>query len=227
MSLKSKVFAAAATLTLVGAVGATGALSAHAATPSCGGGCIDLYSRMFGSHHHPNFVFSAKGGSTNTGTPIILWRTSNFDSSEDFTVSNQGTVHDFFLAGLVSAALNLHYHALHAFEFEFSPFGNASGECVGVPTTARNSTKVSLQPCGESARTVWVVDSFSAIKGFYVPLINGSDTNFSHPFVLNYPLSGFPTDNPRPVLQTWNLLKFSNGTTVDNEMFSANFGVLP
>jgi hypothetical protein len=228
MSLKTKVFAAAATLTLVGAAAATtGALSANAATPSCGGGCIDLYSRLFGSHAHPNFVFDAKGGSASTGTPIILWRTSNSDSGEDFTVSNQGTVNDFFQAGLVSAALNLHYHALHAFEFEYSPFGNDTGQCIGVGSTAGNGTKVTLQPCGVSARTVWVVDSFSAIKGFYVPLINGSDTNFSHPFVLNYPSSGYPTDNPRPVLQTWNLLKFSNGTTVDNEMFSANFGVLP
>jgi len=226
MSFKSKFFAAAGTLALVGATAATGAMTANAATPPCGHTCIDLYSRLFGSHAHPQFVFSAKGGSQNTGTPIILWRASNSDRSEDFTVSFQGKVKDFFAAGLVSAALNLHYHNLEAFEFEYSPFGADTGMCIGVPTTAHNGTKVSLQPCGESSRTVWVVDSFSAIKGFYVPLINGSDTNFSHPFVLNYPSGGFPTDNPRPQLQTWNLLKFSNGTTVDNEMFSANFGVL-
>jgi hypothetical protein len=227
MSFKSRVFAAAATLTLVGAVGATGAMTAQAATPPCGHSCIDVFSRLFGTHKHPAFVFDVKGGNASTGAPIILWRTSNSDSAEDFTVAAQGTVHSFFLAGLVSSALDLHYHNLQAFEFEFAPFGNQSGQCMGVGSTAHNGSKVSLQACGVSSKTIWVVDSFSAIKGFYVPLINGSDTNFSHPFVLDYPANGYPTDQPRPQLQTWTLLKFSNHTTHDNQMFSANFGVLP
>ena len=65
-------------------------------------------------------------------------------------------------------------------------------------------------------------------QGFFVPLINGSDTNFSHPYVLNYPGNGaFPTDNPRPQLTTWTLSKYSNGTVFDNQMRGANFGVLP
>ena len=33
-----------------------------------------------------------------------------------------------------------------------------------------------------------------------MPLINGSDTNFSHPFVLTYPQCGYPTDKPRAEL---------------------------
>ena len=56
MGLKSKVFAAAATLTLVGGVSTVGMLSAAAATPPCGGGCVDIFSREFGTHHTPNFV---------------------------------------------------------------------------------------------------------------------------------------------------------------------------
>ena len=39
----------------------------------------------------------------------------------------------------------------------------------------------------------------------YIPLINGSDTNFSHPFVLTYPTNGYPTDMPRPQLTVTNL----------------------
>jgi hypothetical protein len=226
MSFKSRVIAAAATLTLVGAVGATGAMTANAATPPCGGGCIDLYSRLFGTHGHPHFVFDAKGGSASTGTPIILWRTSNSDQGEDFSVAQEGTVHDFYLAGLVTAALNLHYANRHAYEIEYTPFGAGTGECIGVPSTAKNGTKVSLQACGVSSKTIWV-DLGGAIKGFYVPLVNGSDVNFSHPYVLDYPANSYPTDNPRPQLQTWNLLKFANGTVHDNQLFSANFGVLP
>jgi hypothetical protein len=45
--------------------------------------------------------------------------------------------------------------------------------------------------------------------------------------VLDYPANSYPTDSPRPQLQTWNLLKFANGTVHDNQLFSANFGVLP
>ena len=40
-------------------------------------------------------------------------------------------------------------------------------------------------------------------------MINGSDTNFSHPFVLTYPSNGYPTDIPRPQLMSSNLTGFS------------------
>jgi hypothetical protein len=227
MSIKSRVLAAAATLTLVGGLGAAGALTANAATPSCGHNCIDIFSREFGTHHHPNFVLDVFRGTAKAGTPIILYRTSNSDAAEDFTISFQGTVQDFFNAGLVSAALNLHYSHDWAYEIEYSPNGVNSGLCMGVGSTAANLTPVSLQPCGASAKTVWVVDSAQTIRGFYVPLINGSDTNFSHPFVLHYPGNGFPTDIPRPQLNTYTLQTYSNGTVFDNEMWGANFGVLP
>jgi hypothetical protein len=71
-----------------------------------------------------------------------------------------------------------------------------------------------------------VVDSQDSIGHGYVPLINGSDTNFSHPYVLHYPGNGHPTDTPRPQLNTWTLQKYSNHTVFDNELWGANFGVL-
>jgi hypothetical protein len=228
MSLKSTIIAGGTALTLFGAVSATGAIAASAATPPCGFSCIDVFSRVFGSHFQPNFVLEAKNQSQNVGTPIILGRASNADQGEDFTVAAQGTVASFHAAGLVTAAFNLHYHALQTWEFEYSPFGADSGLCVGVATTASYGTKVSLQPCGVSSKTLWVVDVFKkSLFGFYVPLINGSDTNFSHPFVLDYPSNGQPTDSPRPQLQTWALRGFSTGTTPDNQMWSANIGILP
>ena len=94
MSVKSKILAAAATLTLVGGFGAAGALSANAATPSCGHTCIDIFSREFGTHHHPNFVLDVLRQGAKVGQPIILYRTSNSDPAEDFTVSFQGTVNE-------------------------------------------------------------------------------------------------------------------------------------
>jgi hypothetical protein len=157
---------------------------------------------------------------------LCLYRTSNTDKAEDFTVSFQGTVSDFYDAGLVSAALNLHYSHNWAFEFEYSPNGVGSGMCIGTARTAANGTPVVLVPCGSSAKSVWVVDSRDSIGHGYVPLINGSDTNFSHPYVLHYPGNGHPTDTPRPQLNTYQLQKYSNGTVFDNELWGASFGVL-
>ena len=141
MSIKSKVFAAAATLTLVGGVGAVGAVSASAATPSCGFSCIEVFSHDFGTHHQPNFILDTLRQGEKVGQPQILFRVSNSDPAEDYTISYQGLVSDFFAAGLVSAAVNLHYgdgRPLpafpddYAYEIQYSPYGVDSGLCSGV-----------------------------------------------------------------------------------------------
>jgi hypothetical protein len=263
MSFKSKVLAAAATLTLVGGVGATGVLTAgtaSAATPSCGFTCINLFSYQYGTHISPNYVVDVLRQGQKTGQPIILFRASNYDPAEDWTVSFQGTVDDFFAAGLVSSAVALHYGCVStldggwdgggscsdvggpfpndpAFENQYSPFGVESGLCMGVASTAFQDEGVTLQPCGVSSKTVWILDTYAqfsvAFLTGYVPLINGSDTNFSEPFVLTYPNDGYPTDMPRPQLTVQNLLGFSFhlpnlfGTgELDNQLWGATFGEL-
>ena len=54
----------------------------------------------------------------------------------------------------------------------------------------------------------------------YYPPINGSDTDFSQPYVLTYPQSGYPTDEPRPVLQVDNLTGYteSNPPSIDSQV---------
>jgi hypothetical protein len=254
MSFKSKLLAGAATLALVGGVGTMGALSASAATPSAGPNAIDIFSRAFGTHRTPNFVLDVLRQGAKVGQPIILFRTSNTDPAEDFVPSIQGTTADFFAAGLVSSAVALHYGCIPAtqaggnfpncglngvddpaIELEYAPFGVDSGLCVGVAATARQGEGVTLQPCGVSAKTVWIIDandSPATLNRGYVPLINGSDTNFSHPFVLTYPGNGFPTDRPRPQLFVNNLTGFSQGrglqigSVSDFQLWGADFGVL-
>jgi hypothetical protein len=267
MSIKSKVLAAAATLTLVGGVASVGAFtagSASAATPSCGGSCINIFSKQFdnsANHHHPNFVLDVLSQGATAGQPVILFRTSGSDPAEDFTIAYHGQVSDFVAAGLVGKAVALHYgggacitpetdgdggivsptcDALSpnepAFEIEYSPFGVQSGLCVGTATTAIQGEGVTLQPCGVSSKTVWILDTFDLsfpafLHGFF-PAINGSDTNFSHPFVLSYPSNGFPTDIPRPQLKVTNLTGFSNGigpivgTVINTQLWSAFFGIV-
>ncbi len=257
MSMKGKVLAAAATLTLVGGAGAAGVLgagTASAATPSAGPSAIDIFSHQFGTHHSPNYVVDVLRQGEKVGQPVILFRTANYDPAEDWTVSFQGTTIDFQEAGLVGAAVALHYGCVPgvnfndcygldvavndpAFEIEYAPYGVDSGLCLGVASTAVEEEGVSLQPCGVSARTVWIADIFdspSTLFDGYIPLINGSDTNFSQPFVLTYPSSGYPTDLPRPQLQVDNLSGESQGfppgpelgTVNDNQLWGADFGVL-
>jgi serine/threonine protein kinase len=109
----------------------------------------------------------------------------------------------------------------------------ASGLCMGVGSTAVQGGVVTLQPCGVSARTVWIADTFgspSTMSTGYVPLINGSDTNFSQPFVLTYPRSGYPTDMPRPQLQVDKITGRSRfaaepelGTVDGSQLWGADF----
>jgi hypothetical protein len=254
MSIKSKVFATAAALTLVGGVGAAGTLSATAATPSCGHSCIDVFNRDFSSHTNPSFVQDVYRQGERVGQPVILFRQSNADPAEDFTVSYQGQVSDFYAAGLVTASLDLHYGGGcevyvtpnpgpvtnpgtcltyypddFAFEVQYSPYGVPSGLCVGTAATAVEGSEVSLQPCGVSSKTVWIqdVDNATGFVDSYTPFINGSDTNFSTPYVLDYPHNGYPTDNPRPQLDINQLLLNAHHDIVqDTQEWSENFGIL-
>jgi hypothetical protein len=250
MSVKSKMLAGAAALALIGGVGTAGALTAAAATPSAGPNAIDIFSRAFGTHRTPNYVLDVLRQGAKVGQPIILFRTSNTDPAEDFAPSIQGTTADFYAAGLVSSAVALHYGCIPggnfpncglngvddpAWEFEYAPFGVDSGLCIGLAATATAKEGVTLQPCGVSAKTVWIEDdndSPATARNGYVPLINGSDTNFSHPFVLTYPGNGFPTDKPRPQLFVNNLTGFASGRGLqigsvnDTQLWGADSGVL-
>jgi hypothetical protein len=251
MSIKSKLLAGAAALTLVSGVGMAGALAAGpaaAATPSCGNGCVNIFNQDIG----PGFLVDVLRQGEKVGQPIILFRSANFDPALDWSIAFQGTVADFFAAGLVSATTALHYGCdaattgfaggtcftpatattrasgtfpnLNAFEIEYAPFGVDSGLCMGVAATAFNDEGVTLQPCGVSSKTVWIVDSFDQGTGVptpvfrntpfaNLPLINGSNTNFSKPFVLTYPGNAFPTDKPRPQIVVTNLTGFQQPGT--------------
>ncbi len=256
MNLRSKIVATAATLTLLGGVGTAAAMTASAATPSCGPLCVDLFSWQFGNFHHPAFVLDTFQRGAKTGQKVILFRTSNADPAEDFSAEFNGTTSEFYAAGLVSSAVALHYGCqgtiavpggqipcapgsadTAAFEIEYAPFGANSGLCVGLASTASQDEGVTLQGCGETSRTVWIVDTNDQahITAAGVPLINGSDTNFSHPYVLTYPGNGFPTDKPRPQLKVDRLTGFTQpggifpvlGSINSNQLWSARLGVLP
>jgi hypothetical protein len=254
MSIKSKVLATVAALATVGGVGTAGVLgtapAATAATSACGQACIDIFSYEFGTHTAPNYLLDVQGG--RTGQAVILSAASASNSGEDFTPTMDGTVAALYAAHMVTAALALHYGCIPgvnfpdcygqtkyavndpAFEIEYTPGGTFGGLCVGVASTAVQGEGVTLQACG-SSRTVWVVDQYDQPLDFYhgyAPAINGSDTNFSQPFVLTYPQSGVPTNLPSPQLQVDYLSGSTHGyppilnypSIDDNQLWGGNFG---
>jgi hypothetical protein len=231
MSIKRKVLAVAAMLTMAGGVSTVGALSASAATPACGPSCIAIFSRALGTHAQPNFVEAVLGGVAKVGQPLILQRASSSDPSEDLIVPRAGLASDFYAAGMVSAKVNRHYGNLQAVQIEYAPSGVATGLCVGLATTAFQNQGLTLQPCSVPATTVWIVDTVhspaTAADGYF-PLINGSTRNFSRPFVMDYPRSAHPTDEPTPQIRVRHLKLLGNEHTVpDRQLWGTRFGVLP
>ena len=230
MSIKRKVLAVAAMLTMVGGVSTVGTLSASAATPACGQSCISVFSREFGTYAQPHFVEAVFQGVPKVGQPVILKRASSFDPSEDLIVPRAGLVSDFFAAGMVSAKVNLHYDNQRAAQIEYAPLGVASGLCVGLATTALQSEGLTLQPCSVPAKTVWIIDTAdspaTAADGYF-PLVNGSTRNFSRPFVMDYPRNAYPTDEPTPQIHVRHLQFLGNEHTVpDRQLWGTRFGVL-
>jgi hypothetical protein len=241
MSIRGKIMTATAVVTLATGVSAAGTLQARAATPSCYQNCIDLFTPEFGSHAAPLFIIDVQRG--RLGQPATLFVASNFNAGEDFHILLKGRVSQFAALGLVSPALALHYGGTcaavsaktgrcvrhfpndWAYEIEYVPKGVPSGLCLGVAKTAADGTTVVLQRCGFSTRTTWVVDANAALGNPAVPLINGSDTNFLDPFVLNYPGSAVPMQKPH-ALTTWKLQRYPNGRVFINQLWSANFGSL-
>jgi hypothetical protein len=132
VSIKTRVRAAFAMLTIAGGVSVAATVSASAATPACGATCLSVFSSELGTYANPNFVEHVFGGSATVGQPTGLNPASSSDSSEDFINPHPGTVSDYYAQGMVSAEVNRHYGSLTASQLEFAPLGRPSGLCVGV-----------------------------------------------------------------------------------------------
>jgi hypothetical protein len=235
MSIKAKIAAGAATLTIVGGgLAMVGTLTASAATPPCTTGnghngnigCTQLFSQKYG----PKYVVDVYQAKARAGQPIILFQASNSDPAEDFTASYQGTVGSFYQHnhGVVSAQFAHSYGGDPAFELEYSPYGLNSNFCMSTPPgqASHEDDQVTLQSCGQSASSLFAFDLNHITRdrrsafGADVPLISGATTQFSNPLVLNYP-AGNPTDMPRPQLNVEPEQTYSGGTVFDNQEWGA------
>jgi hypothetical protein len=189
MFIKSKLVTAAAALALIAGVGVAGTLTANAATPQCGPACSNLYSHAFG----PAWVVNVLRHVGRPGQPATLAKASRANQGEDFGVDRLGRVRDFVHAGLVPGGLTALYGRLFAYEIEYSPHGSSSGLCLGVRTTPGAGTPVVLEPCGVTAKTVWIFEPVKTHSGTFFRLISAATSrNFRHPLLLSVRAPGFP-----------------------------------
>ena len=161
MSIKSKVLAAAATLTLVSGVGAAGALTAgtaNAATPSCGPDCVNIFSNQYGTHKSPNFAVDVLRQGNKVGQPIILFRTANFDPALDWSVAFQGQVSTFAAADLVGTGVSLHYGGGCAYEVPITTAGTATTRLLWRKGALRSS-RTTPRSRSSTRRSAWTVAS--------------------------------------------------------------------
>jgi hypothetical protein len=101
----------------------------------------------------------------------------------------EGTVSDWFNAGLINATLDQQYRPDRTFEFQYTPGNVSTGLCLGVTSTPAQGANATLQPCGVSPKTLWIDDTANA-SGGYAPFVNGAGTQYPAPFVLAAPKAG-------------------------------------
>ena len=225
MSIKSKVLAAAAVLTLAGGLSAAGTVAASAATPQCASNCITPRSAAY-----PEFVETALFGIPLRGVPTIVSPAAGWNPGEDFTLPTHGPVNaSYFLAnGMVSAAVASHYGGTGyaAVQIEYAPYGKPTGLCTAVATTAYQDEGLTLQPCSAPGTTVWILDfaDSPATAPIYFPIVNGSDNDFVHPFAMSI------LGNPAHQLFTPIIMQHLTGNTGSvpaNQLWGAHQGITP
>jgi hypothetical protein len=86
---------------------------------------------------------------------------------------------------------------MQAVQIEYSPLGVPSGLCAALAKTAVQNEGLTLQRCSIGARAVWIIDTADSPAPGYFALINGSTTDFSHPFVMTY--DGDATKKPEQI----------------------------
>jgi hypothetical protein len=177
----SRVTAGLAALALAGGALAAAGPAASAATTACGAGCLALASQAFGPSdvsavYYPRFARPGEGQS------VVLSSVGDL-STEDWRLTAEGTVAQFYALGIVGAAVGQTWPSYETYEYRYTPNGKDSNTCLGARATAANGTAVILQPCGINSQTLWIPLASDVSSGFE-PLINGSDTVVNTPYVL-------------------------------------------
>ena len=241
----------------LGAGAATAATTSHNGTVACGYSCMNLFSARLGSNVTLNaYVPGDTGAGGTVGTKVNLHLYGNDRPNGDFIPTVIGTVSQFcdiYFSPVSYPCLNT--PGYDVFEVQFSPNGyGTSNLCAGVRTPSYQGENVTLQPCGQSAATLWIADRAHAntpigtgapLNGYdcrdnvpradlpvnpqqmnllYCPWINGSDPSFSNPLVLTLNTG---TSRPTNQLMLEHLQVLSGVATSARQLFAFFYGPVP
>ena len=228
MSIKSKVLAAAGILTLASGLSGIGTVAASAATPQCGKGCVEVYSAKYATATSLGWVETVFLGIPVQGVPTEVRPASGSNPAEDLIIPTGAPVKvsTFYAQGMVSAAVNAHYGSEPAVQIEYAPYGHPTGLCTAVAVTAYQNEALSLQPCSAPGTTVWIIDvndspATASQKPSHFPIVNGSDTDFVHPFAMT--ILGNPAHHRYTPIILRHLI--GNPTSVPaNQLWGSAFG---
>jgi hypothetical protein len=189
-------------------------LTANAASTACGSRCMTLTSEQFG----PGYVVAATTGriAIRFKPPGLALAAAGPYQSEDFVAEYVGPVSELYSFGIVTAAVDQNWPNDIGYEYQYAPGGSESGLCLGTAGTAAPGTAVTLQTCGVSGQTVWIV---TASGSEFTPLVNGTDTRSLDPYVLTA-----STDNgPLTVAE---FFPVARGTSAKNQLWRDIDGVI-
>jgi hypothetical protein len=176
--VRTSIFAGLAAFALAGGTVIAAAPTAGAATAQCGSACITLAPEEDGSVYGG----ALQEREVEQGSVLTLAGIGPYQG-EDFLALDEGTTTLFWDNGLVSIALAKNWPSQQMYEYEYDPEGHQSSLCIGTATAAAGGTELSLQPCGVNNQTLWLPETRDASNG-YVPIIAGSDTRSTAPYVI-------------------------------------------
>jgi hypothetical protein len=227
MSIESKLCAVVAALTVVGGVGAVETLSASAATPACGPGCISIFSRELGTYAQPGPVEDVLDGVVEVGQPVILKAPASASDPSQDTIPHRRPVSEWYADGMVSAAVNAHYGSLPGVQIESAPYGMPSGLCVALASIAYQNEALTLQPCNVPNLTVWVLDTpdSASTAPAWFPIVNASTTDFGRPFAMSLKEDEIVSNRKLLHIRVRHLQFLTNEKTLpDSQLWGAHFG---
>jgi uncharacterized membrane protein YgcG len=197
------VITATTTLGLSAAGGASA--STHASmkpdtTPACAQFCSPpLFNAEFG----PQYYVNNEGALTKVGNKLNLVFANNNNPGQDFTVDYFAPVSYLYNLGFIGPAIMARYSFYWAFEVMWTPYGVQTNLCPGLARNAFQGEAVSLVPCGDFPRTLWIVYKSCGCSHTGNALVSASTLNPSVPYLLTAGGSPFGDENPFSPLRVY------------------------
>ena len=196
LSIKRKVLAAVATLTIVAGVSAAATGAASAATQSAW--APDAASRFSAvnsaptsspTSSRPSSVGEERTSASRSGLKRANGTTRRRTSSRSGARCPTST-----RMGWCPPRRTVTTAAWTAVQQKYAPFGIETALCVGL---ARSRTRTRGSPCSRATpTTVWIIYPPRRTPSGYFPIVNATTTDFNRPFAMHLPRNEVASGKP-------------------------------